>query len=136
MLRAKGIREYNEPTTYYFVLLAAKQKRETMDSLMNDEYILLTEDDDIIHELHTFSSNLFTECPRSPEFELATKELLKHTVNHIDRNTKEKLDELPLLEEITNTVKNSQNNVSPRLDGLTNEVFWKCWEFIKHDFYL
>lgn len=40
------------------------------------------------------------------------------------------------MEEITNTLKQLPKNVSPGIDGLTNEVFVKCWDFIKEDFYV
>lgn len=76
-----------------------------MDTLMNNEGTLLTKDVDIINELHTFYKDLFIECPCSPKAKLAIVELLKHIVNHIDRKTKKKLEEAPLLEEITNTLR-------------------------------
>lgn len=102
---------------------------------MSDEGILLTKDIEIIQELHAFYSNLFSERPQSTKVELAIDELLRHTINHIDRNTKAKLKEVTSMDEITNTLKNLPNNISLGIDGLTNKVFWKCWDFIKSNFY-
>lgn len=117
------------------MLLEAKHIHEAMDLLIHEVGDMLIDDYNIMKEMHRRYGTLFRAKNITKEVDLAMEEMIQYTSNRIDATTKGQIEEIPTIEEITNTLKQLPKNVSPGIDGLTNKVCVACMDFMKMDFY-
>lgn len=133
MSRIKWLGEGDEPYSFFFKLAKAKHQRETLSEILLEDGTLLVIEHNKLKEIYTFYSNLFTTTSNSSQVDSARDKLFSHIKNTLTDRQRRQLIETPILEELRKTLFAFPKNKSSGLDGLTIEVYNRCWPFIAND---
>ncbi|KAL3675268.1 hypothetical protein R1sor_025216 [Riccia sorocarpa] len=133
--RSRWLKEGDAPSHYFFAMMRSKFKREMIETLTTDEGEVLTSQEDILTEAHSFYQSLFQEEQGEDEEQRETHtrhalQLLKNKVTAVQNS---KLAQVPDMEELERIVKLLPPDKAPGLDGVTSEVVQEHWELVKED---
>jgi hypothetical protein len=132
--RIKWLGEGEEVSKYYFKLLKAKQKRESLLLLILDDGIEITDTTKILKETTQFYARLYSAGHPSSETEQARRTLFKLPCTKVTPGEKVMLEAVPTPLEVKETLLLIPLDKSPGIDGLTAEVHRACWTFMAEDF--
>jgi hypothetical protein len=121
--RIKWLGEGEEVSKYYFKLLQAKQKRESLHLLVLDDATEISDPQAILEETTHFYKQLYTAGRTDSETEQARMKLFNLPCTKVEPGAKAMLEALPTLKEIRETLLLLPFDKSPGIDGLTVEVF-------------
>jgi hypothetical protein len=132
--RIKRLGEREEVSKYYFNILKAKQKRETLNLLILDDGSEITHPSEILSAITKFHGSLYSAGCTTPATEQARRQLFALPCTKVDPGSKAMLKDPPTLQELKETLTLIPLDKSPGMDGLAAEVFWACWSFMANDF--
>jgi exonuclease III len=120
---------------FFFRFTKDKFKRENMIELKLDTDEIITDESEILKQIHLFYTNLYQhDIADTVAQDRAMSALLQYTRNIVTDTQYQHLVRLPNATELLKVVNNLALNKSPGSDGLTTEVIRACWDFIKDDF--
>jgi hypothetical protein len=119
----KWLGEGEEVSRYYFKLLKAKQKRESLLLLITEDGAEITGPEDILKETAQFYERLYTASSTTQRTAQARSKLFAHHCTKVKPGEKAMLEALPTKKELRDTLLLISLDKSPGMDGLTAEVF-------------
>ena len=94
--------------------------------------IIIREQKEIENEIYGFYKDLFSEKPTEiPEIQEFLGPEMSNSCPKLSENQKQKMEGLIRLDELTNYLKKTKNNVAPGSSGFTNEFFKFFWIDLK-----
>ena len=121
-----------EPSKYFYSLLATKQKQSAMHTIINDERVILTEQNEIMSEARNFYKNLYTK-----EKEISIPEqnkFLKKIDKKLSKEQKQKLESDIEMKDLEEALRDTQKEKAAGDDGLPYEFYHTFWNILKEDF--
>ena len=130
--RAQWIDEGERPTKYFCALETKNFLDKTIKRVCTDKNEIITDQKDILSSLHTYYENLFKN--RDAELIQSKMDDLFKTENipKLSNDKKSSIEGELTLNEVSNSLKNMQNDKSPGLDGFTSEFFKFFWSKLKY----
>jgi hypothetical protein len=121
--RIKWLGEREEVSKYYFQLLKAKQKKESLLLLITDEGAEISNLEEILKETTKFYETLYTANRSTLKTSQARSKLFACPCNQVEPGAKAMLEALPTLRELREMLLLISLDKSPGMDGLTAKVF-------------
>ncbi|KAL3697338.1 hypothetical protein R1sor_011414 [Riccia sorocarpa] len=131
--RKKWLSEDEAPSRYFFAKLRAKWARESVHELELKDGEIISDNEDILGEVHSFYQELYTAEDLTPDRIEAQKEVIGLIHARLTDAESQKVIDRPEQQEIEDVVFQMRTNKAPGLDGLTIEVVQGCWEFVGAD---
>ena len=131
--REKMILNEEKPTKYFYLKEQQQQQRKTIQKLqiMDDNHIMeITENKDILQAIHQFFAELYTEQQTN---ETLQEEFLQYITTTLDEQDKQNLEQPITQDELNHTLKNTDTNKSPGIDGLPVEFYQTFWPILKNE---
>jgi hypothetical protein len=135
LARIKWLGEGEESSKFFFRLLKAKQKCESMTVLIREDDTALTDPHAILTEGEKYYANLYAAGVETSLTPVAWGKLYKCASTKVTAVSWTLLEEAPSMNELRETLLLLPFDKSPGIDGLTPEVFRACWHFIARDLF-
>ena len=126
-------REVNEePTKYFYSMLREKQNETTMESLMNSDGVLLTNQDDMMAEAKDFYGKLYE---KNENVSIDDQNFFLSKIDKfLTREQKDTLDKTLELDELEKALKEANATKTPGYDGLPYEFYDTFWHLIGKEY--
>ena len=127
--REKMILNEEKPTKFFYLKEQQQQQKKTIQGLRTKgTNETVTETKDILQEIHNFFTEVYTQKQTDKELQ---KDFLQHVNTKLKEQDKYTLD-LPITQdEIQTTIRTTDTNKSPGIDGLPIEFYDTFWPTLK-----
>ena len=124
-----------KPTRYFYAREAIRKKTSTIKTIHkhidNDEYEVITDQGQILHETKLYFQDLFKKQTLEPKLQ---DELLSNVTKRLPVEIREKMDAIVGNEELLSGLKDCSKNSSPGIDGIPYEFYLEFWDIIGGSF--
>jgi hypothetical protein len=121
------------PTKYFYVQLKAKQIRDTIVMLEDQNGEQVTSDKGLVKTVQASFEEWFRADPELRGNQEMREEALELLTEELSEEANAILSEKPEDDEIQRVIWNMKKEKAPGIDGVTSEMLVGCWEFLGED---
>ncbi|KAL3680268.1 hypothetical protein R1sor_023224 [Riccia sorocarpa] len=131
--KQRWLHEGEAPSRYLFAQMKVRFTRETMSALTLEDGTRITDRKQIIKRAEEFMSQLYRRQEQTEDFMRTREEVYGKITKTITTQQDLQIAAKPPDTEIDMAAKLLKKEKGPGLDGLTTEILFGCWTFVRTD---